>query len=247
MTQEQPPLLNNSNNITSPLHIAFIMDGNRRYAKKKNITQQESYTAGIENMCNIAKECIAIGTQYVTFFAFSIENWHRSKKNINAIMLTANKLLNNKYINDLIKNGAKILFIGNKYLFPKTIQQQMLEIEKISKDGKKIIIQIASSYSGRNEIVLAMQKIAQMVKNNIIDPKNIDENLISNNIFTVGIPDPDLLIRTGGEFRISNFLIWQISYCELFFSVKMWPAFNRKDLHDAINEFNLRERRYGKY
>ena len=228
-------------------HIAFIMDGNRRYAKQENISNYESYTLGVDVMKRISLHCIKRNIKYATFFAFSIENWKRKESNVNSVMKVASDIFDQKEkIQEIIDAGAKIIFFGEKDLLSKKLQNQMQEIEEKSKNNNKINVQIGVSYSGRNEIVHAVRNISKSVSNKELDYKDINEDTISKNTMIPSSPDPEILVRTGNEYRISNFLIWQIIYCELFFLSQMWPMFNEDDLDQVITEFNLRNRRYGK-
>lgn len=228
-----------------PRHIAIILDGNRRWAKKNNFPVIKGHTEGarrVEDLINYAYE---IGIEYVTVYAFSTENWKRNEEEVNGLM----KLLY-KFTSDIIKDNSKkdicIKVYGDKSRLDKKIQKNLELIEENTKDRKRLTFGICLNYGGRQEIVKSVKEIATLIKDGKIDVDDIDENMISNHLYTAGIPDPDLVIRTSGEYRTSNFLPWQITYSELYFPENvLWPEFNEKQLDLAIEEYIKRNRRFG--
>ena len=226
-----------------PTHIAIIMDGNGRWAKAKNVPKLIGYQKGIKVAQNIIEYSKYLGIRYLTLYAFSLENWQRPKKEVEELMQIF-KFYLRKELRNLINQDIKIIFIGNHSKLDEDIRNLMSKIEKKSLNNKFHLI-IAISYSARNEIIEAittLYKKNQSILNNKCNIENRFESVINPH----NIPNPDLLIRTSGEKRLSNFLLWQIAYTELYFTNKPWPAFSKCDLIDAINDFNKRERTYGK-
>ncbi len=227
-----------------PVHIAIIMDGNRRWAKEKGLETKLGHKEGAENLKRIAKYANEIGIKYLTVYAFSTENWKRTKEEVGALMF-----LLNWYLDDLLNSSdldnVKINVLGDITKLDAGTQKLILKLENKTKDYTGLQLNVAFNYGGRDEITRAVKKIANAVKNNEISIDDIDENLISNSIYTAGMPDPDLLIRPGGEKRISNFLPWQLSYTEFIFIDKYWPDFNKNDLDEAIVEYERRNRKFG--
>ena len=227
-----------------PVHIAIIMDGNRRWAKEKGLETKLGHKEGAENLKRIAKYANEIGIKYLTVYAFSTENWKRTKEEVGALMF-----LLNWYLDDLLNSSdldnVKINVLGDITKLDAGTQKLILKLENKTKDYTGLQLNVAFNYGGRDEITRAVKKIANAVKNNEIAIDDIDENLISNSIYTAGMPDPDLLIRPGGEKRISNFLPWQLSYTEFIFTDKYWPDFNKNDVDEAIVEYERRNRKFG--
>ena len=227
-----------------PVHIAIIMDGNRRWAKEKGLETKLGHKEGAENLKRIAKYANEIGIKYLTVYAFSTENWKRTKEEVGALMF-----LLNWYLDDLLNSSdldnVKINVLGDIIKLDAGTQKLILKLENKTKDYTGLQLNVAFNYGGRDEITRAVKKIANAVKNNEISIDDIDEDLISNSIYTAGMPDPDLLIRPGGEKRISNFLPWQLSYTEFIFIDKYWPDFNKNDLDEAIVEYERRNRKFG--
>lgn len=227
-----------------PVHIAIIMDGNRRWAKEKGLETKLGHKEGAENLKRIAKYANEIGIKYLTVYAFSTENWKRTKEEVGALMF-----LLNWYLDDLLNSSdldnVKINVLGDITKLDAGTQKLILKLENKTKDYTGLQLNVAFNYGGRDEITRAVKKIANAVKNNEIAIDDIDEDLISNSIYTAGMPDPDLLIRPGGEKRISNFLPWQLSYTEFIFTDKYWPDFNKNDLDEAIVEYERRNRKFG--
>ena len=227
-----------------PKHIAVIMDRNRRWAKAKGLEVKAGHKEGGENLKRIARYANKIGIKYLTVYAFSTENWKRTKEEVGALMF-----LLQWYLNDLLNNeqleGIRINVLGDITRLDTGIQKLINELMDRTKNEKGLVLNIAFNYGGRNELVEATKKIAKKVKDGEIDIKDIDEDLISNNIYTAGMPDPDLLIRPGGELRTSNFLPWQLTYSEFVFTDKYWPDFTEEDLDEAILEYEKRNRKFG--
>lgn len=238
--------MNNSNleETYYPEHIAIIMDGNRRWARERNLEVKEGHKQGAKNLENISKFCNKIGIKYLTVYAFSTENWKRSKEEVGALML----LLQN-YLTDFSKRAdtenIKIKVLGDISVLSKGLQSSINKAMERTKDNTGLTLNIAFNYGGRAEIVYAFKKIAEKVKDNKINIDDINEEMISNNLYTKGEPDPDLLIRTSGELRTSNFLPWQLAYTEFYFDDKYWPDFSEEDLLKAIDIYKGRNRKFG--
>ena len=231
----------NVNNL--PEHIAIIMDGNRRWAKKNNLNTAQGHKEGAENLKRISKFANKIGIKYLTVYAFSTENWKRSEEEVGAIM----KLLK-FYILDFFKSydeNIKVNVIGRIGDLPKDLQKEIRSVEEKTKNNTGLVLNIAFNYGGRDEIVTAVKTITQKVLDGKLKIDDITENEISNSLYTAGQPDPDLLIRTSGEERISNFLPWQISYSEFLFTDKYWPEYSNSDLLESIQIYQKRTRRFG--
>lgn len=232
-------------NVTNvPQHIAIIMDGNRRWARERGIETKEGHKAGAENLENIAKYCNELGVKYLTVYAFSTENWKRSKEEVSALMLLLKNYLK-KFSKNANKENIRIKVLGDIEILEDGLKKSVKEAIEKTKNNTGLTLNIAFNYGGRAEIVYAMKKIASKVANNEINIDDINEDLISENIYTQGEPDPDLLIRPGGELRISNFLPWQLVYTEFYFSDKYWPDFGKDELLEAIGTFNKRNRKFG--
>ena len=237
------------NNISSeqnnyPAHIAIIMDGNRRWARQKNLDIREGHKKGAETLEKIAKYCNKIGIKYLTVYAFSTENWKRSSEEVGALMI----LLQN-YLNDFSKRAntenIKIKVLGDISVLSKGMQNSINKAIERTKKNTGLTLNIAFNYGGRAEITYALKQIAEKVKNNELSIDDISEDLISNHLYTKGQPDPDLLIRTSGELRTSNFLPWQIAYTEFYFDNKYWPDFSKSDIDEAIQIYQKRNRKFG--
>ena len=231
----------NVNNL--PEHIAIIIDGNRRWAKKNNLNTAQGHKEGAENLKRISKFANKIGIKYLTVYAFSTENWKRSEEEVGAIM----KLLK-FYILDFFKSydeNIKVNVIGRIGDLPKDLQKEIRSVEEKTKNNTGLVLNIAFNYGGRDEIVTAVKTITQKVLDGKLKIDDITENEISNSLYTAGQPDPDLLIRTSGEERISNFLPWQISYSEFVFTDKYWPEYSNSDLLESIQIYQKRTRRFG--
>jgi len=224
-----------------PYHLGIIIDGNRRWAQKRGLLSFEGHRRGLEKVKEIGKWCKKRGVKILTLFAFSTENWDRSKTEVNYLMKLLGQALAKKNIKEIDKEGIKIQVIGQREKLPSQLQETIKKAEEITQNNKEGILNIALSYGGRAEIVEAVKKI---VKKNPLP--EITEDLISRNLWTAGEPYPDLIIRTAGEQRLSNFLLWQAAYSELYFSEKYWPEFTEKDLDEALRNYTQRQRRFGK-
>lgn len=227
-----------------PTHIAIIMDGNRRWAKQNKLDVRLGHKKGAETLENIVRYCNKIGIKYLTVYAFSTENWKRSKEEVGALML----LLQN-YLDDFAKRAdaenIKINMLGNKDGLSKGLLTKIEDTVERTKNNTGITFNVAFNYGGRDEIVKAVRQITEDIKQDKINIEDINEELISNKLYTSGMPDPDLMIRTSGEIRTSNFLPWQLVYSEFYFTEKLWPDFTEKDLDEAIDEYNRRTRNFG--
>ena len=224
----------------SPSHIAIIMDGNGRWGLKKYKDRNKGHYFGLQNINKIIKDCIKINIKYLTLYTFSTENWNRPKKEIDYLFFLF-KYFYKKNFNKLNKNNIKIKFIGNLKNIPKDLKVIIKKIQDKTKNNDAITVIFAFNYGAKSELVNAFKNIIKS-KNKV---NKINEDLINNNLYTKNIPDPDILIRTGGEKRLSNFLLWQLSYAELFFINKNWPDFNFFDLKKIINTFRVTKRKFG--
>lgn len=225
-------------------HIAIIMDGNRRWAKLHNFPSAVGHKKGVESLKNAVKSCHKFGIKYLTVYAFSTENWNRNPEEVNFLMELLAHTIKNE-LNELHENQVVIKFIGDLTKLNKKLQKILNDAMEKTKYNTGVNLQIAFNYGSRNEMVNAIKKISRMVLNNEISLDEISEDMISDALYTFNVPDPDLLIRTGGEMRISNYLLWQIAYSELLITAQYWPEFNENSMSDAILEFNNRQRRYG--
>jgi len=228
-----------------PHHIAIIMDGNGRWAKKQGLPRIAGHKAGVKAVQNITKVCGEIGIKTLTLFTFSAENWNRPKTEVSSLTTLLNNSLR-KEIKKLMENNVRFSIIGDIQQFDQKTQNYLLDSIHKTRNNSGLNLNLALSYGSRQEIVLAIKKIAKKIESNEISIKDINENLISNNLYTKNLNDPDLLIRTGGELRISNFLLWQIAYTEIHTTDRYWPEFKKIDLINAIYDYQNRERRFGK-
>ena len=226
-------------------HIAIIMDGNGRWAKKRGMPRTFGHKKGAENVVKITRAMKDSGIEYLTLYAFSTENWQRSEDEVKALMDLLREYLDKEF-KEIMENNVRIVFIGEREMLSKDIQEKIAYIEKESERNSDLTLCIALSYGSRQEIIHAVKKICEDVKNNNLEIKDISVNTVSNKLYTANIPDPDILIRTSGEQRISNYLLWQLAYTELFFTNTHWPEFDKEELMKIIEHFNNRERRYGK-
>jgi len=228
-----------------PQHIAIIMDGNGRWAKKHNRTRIAGHLEGTKTIRKIVKFCGEIGIKILTLFAFSTENWNRPKREVYALMNLLFRFLRQE-ISNLQKNNVKLLASGQIERLPTKVRVELSKTIDATRENKGLILNLALSYGGREEIVRACQEIARQVSNRRKKVEDINEEFFNNYLYTTGLPDPDLLIRTSGEFRISNFLLWQIAYSEIYVTPVLWPDFNRRDLLLALIDYQRRERRFGR-
>jgi undecaprenyl diphosphate synthase len=228
-----------------PNHLAIIMDGNGRWAKQKGLIRALGHESGTKSVRQTVESCAKLGIKNLTLYAFSTENWNRPKLEVDILMNLLIKSLKNE-LETLQKNKIRLNSIGNTSLLPKSAQKELLEVINKTKDNHHMTLTLALSYGAREELVSAIKKISDKVKNNIISSEDIDETIINQHLYTHNLPDVDLLIRTSGEHRISNFLLWQIAYAELYFTDVLWPDFTEENLYEAIISYQKRERRFGK-
>lgn len=227
-----------------PKHIAIIMDGNGRWAKQQGQMRTFGHQEGVKAVKDVIEGAAEAGVKYVTLYTFSTENWKRPKYEVEALMeLLVDSI--HKETGTLLEKGIKLETIGDLEALPKECREQLLETMAATSACDKMTIILALSYSARWEIINAAKKIAEKVKKGELEVENINEEVFNGELCTANIPDPELLIRTSGELRISNYLLWQIAYSELYFSPKLWPDFNREDLFEAIIDYQNRERRFG--
>ena len=228
-----------------PNHLAIIMDGNGRWANEKGEKRIFGHRNGVKAVQKVVEEAAELKIKHLTLFAFSTENWKRPREEIGVLMKLLVSSLKSEF-EKLLKNRIKLNVIGNIHQLPKIVQNELNYVINKTKNNSKMTLTLALSYGGREELVSTFIKLASKVKNNIISPEKIDQSIINEHLYTHNLPDVDLLIRTSGEKRISNFLLWQIAYAELYFSKILWPDFNKKHLHKAIINYQKRERRFGK-
>ncbi|MDO7787059.1 isoprenyl transferase [Desulforamulus aquiferis] len=227
-----------------PNHIAIIMDGNGRWAQRRGMPRSFGHKAGVEALRNVVKLCSELGVKVLTCYAFSTENWKRPQDEVSMLMDLLVEYLD-KELKELHRNNVRINALGQLNELPQAPKDAVLRAIEETKDNSGLILNIALSYGGRTEITMAVQKIAQMVKDGEIEVSEINEKLIGNKLYTAGMPDPDLLVRPSGDYRISNFLLWQLAYTEFWLSNVMWPDFKREHLLKAIIDYQRRERRFG--
>ena len=226
-------------------HIAVIMDGNGRWAKLNNKTRLEGHSKGVSSVRKIIQKSIELKIDYLSLYAFSNDNWNRPKIEINGLMGLFSQTIEKEF-NAFMDNDIKVSFIGDLSRFPKALRKLIDKTIQDTCDNCTLNLNIAVGYSGRMEILESTKQIVNKVISGNLGVDNIDESVFSDNLYYSDLPDPDLLIRTGGESRISDFMLWQIAYCEIFFIKKHWPDFNEQDFLDIIDEFDKRERRYGR-
>ena len=228
-----------------PRHVAIIMDGNGRWARKRLMNRINGHRRGMEAVKNVVMASRELGVKYLTLYAFSTENWRRPKEEVRALMSLLGKYLRSE-LTLMIENDIKLISIGNIDNIPKDEKQVLLNAIEKTKENKGMVLNLALSYGGRSEILNATRELADKVKKGELESSEIDAELFSSHLLTSEMPDPDLLIRTSGEMRISNFLLWQVAYAELYFTNTLWPDFNKEELFKAIKEYQSRERRFGK-
>ena len=238
-------LLEQINKERLPKHVAIIMDGNGRWAKKQGFLRAFGHESGTKSVKEIIKASVEIGIENLTLYAFSTENWNRPKLEVDTLMKVLINALK-KEVDTLQKHNIKLNAIGNLEMLPKTAQNQLLEVINLTKNNNTMTLTLALSYGSREELTNAVRIISDKVKNNIISIDAIDDSIINEHLYTHNLPDVDLVIRTSGEHRISNFLLWQIAYAELYFTDILWPDFKEQDLYEAILSYQKRERRFGK-
>ncbi|HCI60007.1 MAG TPA: isoprenyl transferase [Ruminococcus sp.] len=239
--KKKPEVLNES---ALPVHIGIIMDGNGRWAKKRGLPRKAGHSAGAKTFRKITRYCSDIGIKYLTVYAFSTENWKRPEDEVRSLMKLFKSYLE-EALEDFKDDSIVVKFIGDKAPFDEDLRNLMIENEESSKDRDGMVLNIAMNYGSRDEIVRAVKNICNDVQSGAFLPENIDEQLISDYLYTSGQPDPDLIIRPSGEYRISNFLLWQSAYTEFVIMNKLWPDFETSDLDEAIKIYSQRNRRYG--
>ncbi|PIU86612.1 MAG: isoprenyl transferase [Deltaproteobacteria bacterium CG_4_9_14_3_um_filter_44_9] len=227
-----------------PRHIAIIMDGNGRWAKKRILNRVSGHQKGAEAVREAVKTCRELGIEVLTLYAFSMENWNRPKGEVSALMSLLRRYLFEE-LDEMLENNIRLNAIGDLENLPDKVYKVLTDTIEKTKACKGMILNLALSYGGRDDIIHAVRKIISDCEAKKIKPENITEELFSNYLFTAGIPDPDLLIRTSGEHRISNFLLWQMAYTEIYITDTLWPDFKKEDLIEAILDFQSRERRFG--
>lgn len=227
-----------------PTHVAIIMDGNGRWAQQRGLLRSKGHEKGTESVRTAIRACRKLGIRYLTLYAFSVENWSRPKAEIEALMNLLKKFLRNE-VRELHENKVRLRAIGRLSDLPKSVRRELNEAMRVTEHYREATLTLALSYGGRTEIVHATQALARKVKTGEIDPDTIDEAAIAANLYAPDIPDPDLMIRTSGEMRISNFLLWQLSYSELYVTDTLWPDFREEHMLKAIEEYSRRHRRFG--
>lgn len=227
-----------------PVHIGIIMDGNGRWAKKRGLPRKAGHSAGAKTFRKITRYCSDIGIKYLTVYAFSTENWKRPEDEVRSLMKLFKSYLE-EALADFKDDSIVVKFIGDKSPFDEELCKLMIENEESSKDRDGMVLNIAMNYGSRDEIVRAVKNICKDVQSGAVSAENIDDQLISDYLYTSGQPDPDLIIRPSGEYRISNFLLWQSAYTEFVIMNKLWPDFEKSDLDEALKIYSQRNRRYG--
>ncbi|WP_188048861.1 isoprenyl transferase [Flavobacterium sp. GP15] len=238
-------LLQDIDPLRLPKHLAIIMDGNGRWAKQQGLLRALGHESGTKSVKVIIEASAKLGIEFLTLYAFSTENWNRPKLEVETLMRVLINSLK-KELTTLQKNNIKLTAIGNLEQLPKSAQKELLDVIDKTKENTQMTLTLALSYGSRDELVNAVRNICSKVKNNIISIDSIDDSIINEHLYTQNLPDVDLLIRTSGEHRISNFLLWQIAYAELYFTDILWPDFKEQDLYEAIVSYQKRERRFGK-
>ncbi|MCE5330485.1 isoprenyl transferase [bacterium] len=228
-----------------PVHVAIIMDGNGRWAAKRGLPRLAGHKEGVKSLKNTVRLCSDLGIKYFTAYSFSNENWRRPVDEVSGLMELFFETVSSE-LEEIVKNDVKIVLIGNRKSIPLKVRKRFEEAEIITEKNDNLVLNIALSYGSRQEIIEAVKKACINIRNNEIEIDNIDEKYFSELLFTKNNPDPDLLIRTSGEFRISNFLLWQIAYSELYFTETLWPDFTDEEFLKAIHSYQYRNRRFGK-
>jgi len=241
--QENNPIDIDKQNI--PEHVAIIMDGNGRWAESKGLQRIQGHQAGVESIRAVVREAREIGVQYLTLYAFSTENWQRPKKEVDFLMTLLSDYLDRE-LQELTKNNIRFKVIGRIENLPEAIREKISKNIEATKNNDALTLTLALSYSSRCEILDMVKKLGEKIQLGSLNPSDITEELIQDNLYTAGVPDPDFLIRTSGEMRISNFLLWQLSYTEIYVTEVLWPDFRKDNFLKAIQSFQRRERRFGR-
>ncbi|MBN2556610.1 MAG: isoprenyl transferase [Anaerolineales bacterium] len=236
MTEKQPGSMEGA-----PKHVAIIMDGNGRWAHQRGKKRLEGHRAGVENLRRVLNACVEFGIKYLTIYAFSTENWARPREEVMGLLNILAEVIDNE-LEELNGNGVRLRHIGRLERLSLPLQKKVLRAVDLTKENDRLVLNIAWNYGGRDEIVYAVQEIIRAGLN----PEDINEDMMQDYLFTRGCPDPDLVIRTSGEFRTSNFLVWQSAYSEWYFTPVLWPDFDREELRKAIQTYANRERRFGR-
>jgi undecaprenyl diphosphate synthase len=228
-----------------PAHVAIIMDGNGRWAAARGLARFRGHTAGMKSVREVTEGCIDVGVRILTLYAFSQENWQRPRAEVAALMRLFERYVAKERA-ELVKQGVEVKVFGEHSRITGAPRRAMESIEAATAGGRKLRLNLMISYGGRAEILRAAQRLAERVRAGELEPAEIDEATFSHELYTAGLPDPDLLIRTSGELRISNFLLWQVAYTELFITPLLWPEFDRQQLYEAILHYQKRDRRFGR-
>ena len=228
-----------------PKHLAIIMDGNGRWAESKGKNRIHGHSHGVKAVREVVEEAVQLKVEYLTLYAFSTENWSRPKEEIGVLMKLLVNTLRSEF-EKLLQNRIKLNVIGNIGQLPEIVQNELEYVMKQTQNNNEMTLTLALSYGGREELANVLKQLVIKVKNNIISAENINQSIINEHLYTQNLPDVDLLIRTSGEKRISNFMLWQIAYAELYFSKVLWPDFTKDHLHEALVSYQKRERRFGK-
>ena len=228
-----------------PKHLAIIMDGNGRWAESKGKNRIHGHSHGVKAVREVVEEAVQLKVEYLTLYAFSTENWSRPKEEIGVLMKLLVNTLRSEF-EKLLQNRIKLNVIGNISQLPEIVQNELEYVMKQTQNNSEMTLTLALSYGGREELANVLKQLVIKVKNNIISAENINQSIINEHLYTQNLPDVDLLIRTSGEKRISNFMLWQIAYAELYFSKVLWPDFTKDHLHEALVSYQKRERRFGK-
>lgn len=228
-----------------PDHVAIIMDGNGRWAKKRFLNRVKGHEKGSESVRTVVRACREIGIPYLTLYAFSTENWERPKAEVSALMMLLNRFIKSEE-KEMMDNNIRLNAIGQIDRFPENVRDSLQHTMSVTENNDGMLLTLSLSYGSRTEIVDMAKALAFEVKNGIVEPEDITPEKISSLLYTKNIPDPDLLIRTSGEMRISNFLLWQIAYSEIYFTKTLWPDFGKEELVEILREYQGRERRFGK-
>lgn len=230
--------------MTSPRHIAIIMDGNGRWAKERGLPRIRGHERGAESVRAITEACVELGVEFLTVYAFSTENWKRPAAEVDALWVLLEHFIAQE-TPTLMKNNVRLSAIGRLHELPRSCQDALQQARELTSGNTATTLILALNYSSRTELVDAVRDLCQRATSGELQPSNIDADTISAHLYTRDIPDPDLLIRTSGELRLSNFLLWQLSYTEIYVTDKLWPDFGKADLREAITEFSKRQRRFG--
>jgi len=238
MSRQKQPL--DLTGVSIPTHVAIIMDGNGRWARKRNLPRQAGHRAGVENLRRVIDACVEFGIKILTIYAFSTENWGRPESEVRGLMRIFRRVLDQE-LDELHAQGVCLHHLGDLSGVAPDLQKKVLHALDLTKDNDRLIVNVAFNYGGRAEILHAVQKMLA----DDVSPDELTEELFSSYLFTHGLPDPDLVIRTSGELRVSNFLIWQAAYAEFYGAHEYWPDFGREQLYEALKAYSRRERRYG--